>query len=187
MGGDEVRIGSGPGRRLQTRKARPNGFGKERRARFLQHFAATCNASAAAREAGVGVTTVYCTRQRDPEFAAAWNAALQQGYGTLEAALVARALRAAQEVPSPTEADHRAGEATDRQLGIQLLKTHRQSLGKAPGDIRPQRSDIAAVRERLERKMRALGLVEEISSTEETGLMEETGDEPDREVGAERG
>lgn len=89
---DEVMAGS-DGRAIQVRKARRNGMTPARRRRFLEHLAATCNVIASAKSAGLSYNTFYTLRRNDPDFAAAWEQAIQTGYDRLEEALLARALR----------------------------------------------------------------------------------------------
>ena len=89
--GDEV-VHGGKGRPVQKRRIRSDAFGVRKRARFLNHLAATCNVKAAARAAEVASISVYRARRRDPAFARAWQLALAEGYARLEEALLAKAL-----------------------------------------------------------------------------------------------
>ena len=59
---------------------------------FFDALAASCNVCLAASEAGYATPTVYRQRQRRPEFAARWDAALAQGYARLEMGLVQAAV-----------------------------------------------------------------------------------------------
>lgn len=59
---------------------------------FLVRLAESCNMSRAARQAGVAHSTIYRLRARDPDFAAAWQQAIEAGYERLELALVEAAL-----------------------------------------------------------------------------------------------
>lgn len=150
-------------RRLQKRRKRHNLFGKRRRAIFLEHLAATCNVQASAAAAGVAVSTVYANRMRDADFRADWQAALEQGYARLEAALIERAMRGERreikgdrivEGPdSPAEIDW--------EKGMELLRHHQRGLmGTArhnPAHM-PKRAPIDRVTEKLVRKLRALGV-----------------------------
>ena len=81
-------MGPGNGRPVQRRAARANGWTKARRAAFLAELAASCNVVRAHEAAGMASSGVYRLRQRDPEFAAQWQAALEIGYERLETALV---------------------------------------------------------------------------------------------------
>lgn len=87
-------VAPGNGRALQKRRTRRVRFTVERKEAFLAHFAATCDAKAAAEKADVCASTVDKHRQRDAAFREAWDEALQTGYRTLEAALLAEALSA---------------------------------------------------------------------------------------------
>jgi hypothetical protein len=84
------------GRRLQLSRPRRLRFDAWRREIFLDHFAGTCNETAAAEAAGVCRETVYRHRMRDPEFAAAHQAALETGYARLEAEVLQQRLEAQQ-------------------------------------------------------------------------------------------
>src|SRR3954454_11333648 len=86
-------IGGSNGRRIQkraargSRKANPKrrGFTEAKRRKFLNHFAATCNARGAARVAGVAWSTVYAWRRKDEQFRADFYEALAHGYVDVEA------------------------------------------------------------------------------------------------------
>lgn len=70
-------------RNAKTRKATVR-WTKARTTLFLEALAATSNVSEAARRAGMTTATVYDRKQRDPEFAVAWRAALDIGFAELE-------------------------------------------------------------------------------------------------------
>lgn len=151
-------------RRLQKRRKRHAFFGKARRTVFLEHLAATCNVQASAREAGVAVSTVYANRMRDPEFRAGWEAALEQGYARLEAALLERsfrlggrpAVRGDKEVSGPD-----APEEVDWDKGMELLRHYRRGpnglVHRHPGTV-PQTVPIEQVAARLVKKLKGLGV-----------------------------
>jgi hypothetical protein len=162
----ESDIGGSNGRHLQVRaprgtktaKPRRNGFTAKRKEAFLSHFAATCNAKASARAAGVAHTTVYQHRKSDPAFRAAWEEALDQGYARLEAELVRRA-----SVTPKVHADEKAARSIasmDPKVALAILESYRRNRGAKPGDILPRASDAEQVRTRLEKKMRALRIVD---------------------------
>jgi hypothetical protein len=164
---DESEIGGSNKRRVQVRaprgskKAKPrrNGFTRERKNDFLAHFAATCNAKASARAAGVAHATVYQHRKSDPAFRASWEEALDHGYARLEAELVRRAAL----LPG-FDADEEAAkecETIDPKLALAILESYRRNRGAKPGDILPRTSDAEQVRARLEKKMRALRIVDQ--------------------------
>ena len=156
----EKEIGAGNRRRIQ-RKERPTRkrFGKERREAFLSHFATTCNATASARAAGVPISTVYMCRMADPEFRAQYAAALEQGYATLEAEMVRRATAAARRGFEPDPRGEEALSNMDPKVALHLLQLHGRNKELGLGNSRPRRSDVEQARARLEKRMRALGLV----------------------------
>jgi hypothetical protein len=86
------------GRPLQLRKSRCVRFVDWRKDIFLAHFAGTCDEAASAESAGVSRSTVIRHRQRDPDFAARRQAALEQGVATLEAEALRQRLEAQQKL-----------------------------------------------------------------------------------------
>lgn len=66
----------------------------EAEAVFLDHLAASCNITQSAKAAGFSATLMFQKRRADPAFAARCQAALEQGYVRIEAALVRRAVEA---------------------------------------------------------------------------------------------
>lgn len=163
----ESDISGSNGRRVQvraargTRKAKPrrNGFTKKRKELFLAHFAATANAKASARAAGVSFTTVYAHRKNDAAFREAWNEALDQGYARVEAELVRRSALSPRVTADESAA--RANETIDPKVALAILESYRRNGDRRPGEILPQPYDVERVRARLEAKMRALGMIAE--------------------------
>jgi len=151
-------------RRLQKRRKRHNLFGKARRAIFLEHLAATCNVQASAAAAGVAVSTVYANRMRDAGFRADWDAALEQGYARLEAALIERAMRGEGRIPvrGDKQVDGpEAPEEIDWDKGMELLRHHQRGLAgigqRNPTHV-PKRVPIGTVTAKLIRKLKAIGV-----------------------------
>jgi hypothetical protein len=123
---------------------------------FFDALAASCNVKASAAEVGFTTFTVYRQRRLRPEFAAKWQAALEQGYARLEMALVEAAadsvsggdFDADRPIPKMT-----AGEA------VGLLKMHK-------AEVRGERAgrsgrfaaarDIEHFRESIMRKIEAV-------------------------------
>jgi hypothetical protein len=166
-------ISRGTGRRLQVRAAKgakraaPKhvGFTTGRRARFLSHFAATCNATAAAERAGISLRTVYNWRRDNAEFREAWHAALDQGYGRLEAGLVRLVAEAMAAIADEGAA---AGQVIDPKTALAVLEAYRKHMaGARTGDIVPRRSDIEQVRARIEQSVRTLGMFGEENEDED--------------------
>lgn len=70
---------------LKQRTAEAEGrIDKHWRTYFLQKLAETSNVSASADHVGVATSRAYKVRREDPAFAAAWRAALFEGYQHLE-------------------------------------------------------------------------------------------------------
>lgn len=165
MSKDGSEVSAGKGRRLQVRaargsqKARPKrrAFTEARRKRFLNHFAASCNARAAARAAGISESCVDAWRKKDPQFNAAWKEALKLGYARLEAELVLGA-RKALTIRPRNDAAARVG-TMDAKTALAVLEGYRRSQGRDLGTMWPHPYDVDAVRRRLETKMRLLGLL----------------------------
>ena len=88
LGDEPSNYQAGRGRKLQVTGRGRERFDKTKRRTFLEWFAATCNATLAARMAGVNSRTPYRTRMNDGAFAEAWDLALEQGYARLEAKLL---------------------------------------------------------------------------------------------------
>lgn len=81
-------------RRLQSRSGRRRRFDDARKRIFLDHFAGTADAHAAAAAADVGYSTIVHHRRKDTEFAAACEEALAIAYAQLEAEAVRQRLEA---------------------------------------------------------------------------------------------
>ncbi|MFL6844328.1 MAG: hypothetical protein ACJ8ER_05545 [Allosphingosinicella sp.] len=130
-----MRVTGGNRRRVQVRKAPRRSFGEAERKIFLDHLAACCNVTAAAAAAGVGVSTVYDARRRDPVFAQQWDEAIETGYATLEALLIERAAGGGGYEPGGTKVP--GPETIDTWLALDLLRLRQapkatRSAGGAP-------------------------------------------------------
>ena len=110
------------------RRAPRGGFYGAARQAFLDHLAACCNVTAAAAAAGVGVSTVYDARRREPAFAQAWDEAIEAGYATLEALLIERAALGGSYVPGETRVP--GPETIDTWLALDLLRLSRMEKAK---------------------------------------------------------
>ena len=89
-------ISAGNGRPLQLRRIRRLRFEPWRQEVFFAHFAGTCDETAAAEAAGVSTSTICRHRQKDPDFAEHYQAALEQGVVRLEAEALRQRLLAQQ-------------------------------------------------------------------------------------------
>ena len=148
----EDAMGPGNGRPVQRRAARANGWTKARRAAFLAELAASCNVVRAHEAAGMASSGVYRLRQRDPEFAAQWQAALEIGYERLETALVRRALEAVGETAGefPVEALDERSEPVEKMTvdqAIRILTFHRESIRQGQARTRKAQARHVATQE----------------------------------------
>lgn len=156
--GEEVRPGNK--RRVQVRKAVRGSFGAAERQVFLDHLAACCNVTRAAAAAGVGVSTVYDARRRDPGFAAQWDVAIEAGYATLEALLIERAALGKDRGGgdyAPGDTPVPGPETIDTWLALDLLRLGR--MARAPrnvGGAPPRRASEKAVDEAILAKLDVL-------------------------------
>lgn len=160
-------IGGSRGRRVQLRAARGSrkakakrvGFTRERKDSFLSFFAATANADASARAAGVSKSTVHEHRRKDAVFRAAWYEALEEGYARVEA-LSVRWAEQAFAIRRNARAEQSTG-TMDPKVALAVLEAYRRNRGARPGDVLPRSTDGEAVRARLETIMRKLGLIKD--------------------------
>jgi hypothetical protein len=111
-------------RRIQVR------FDEAAKEAFLTAFALTCDARAAAAEAGVAESTVYYHRRTDPAFAAIFDEALEQGYVRLEAEALRQRLAAQQRLRAALDS---AGEAGDSLSGCPLTPHDGNTGESLPG------------------------------------------------------
>ena len=130
-------VTGGNKRRIQVRRAPRVSFTPAKQQIFLDHLASCCNVKRAAEAAGVGVTTVYDARRRDPVFAEQWAEAIESGYATLEALMIERAAAGGRYAPGETPVP--GPETIDTMLAMELLKMHRGLLGRRPVGGAPPR------------------------------------------------
>jgi hypothetical protein len=148
-----------------------SGFGREKRKRFLDALAATCNVRIAAGAAGIALSSCYRLRARDRSFADAWQQALAIGYDRLEDALLDYALsRIEADEIDPEAVDPAAIEGSavvalarrsvsnaDLQFAIGLLNRHRAAVeGRRLGGRGARRATAEETDAALTRKLDAL-------------------------------
>lgn len=133
-----TRIDSG-GRRLvlvggeqpQMRRASTKSWGKAKEKIFLSVLAETCNVTRACEAAGVGVTSVYRRKKNNAGFRAAWLAAVSVAYQQLELVLLERAFNGTEKPVNVRAGEPRVMREYSNQLGIALLKMHRDTAADA--------------------------------------------------------
>jgi hypothetical protein len=170
-------------RELQLQKTRRVKFTPARRETFLAHFAATGDEQAAAAKAGVSVDTVYRLRRLDPDFAAAWQAALEAAVARLDAELVRQRLAAVERMRAAVEAgagaprDPEQAEEFERTLKLLQRYDRRARGSSAPGARTVHRDRLRQwsfedAMARLERKLKSMGV-----TLDEEGLAARPDDE----------
>lgn len=118
--------------------------GRYWRRRFIETLTATSNLERAARAANVPLARAYEVRRSDPEFARAWQAAIADGYITLELEVIRR-LR---------EGDLKtgSGDKFDFANAIRLIAAHRDGMGRG-GQADTRNVSVAEVRASIDRKI----------------------------------
>ncbi len=154
-GGGEELILSG-GCKPRVRRPRRDGWTAERRRRFLDELAATCNVQAAIRASGMkpGSMSVYALRKRSAAFRAEWAKALAEGYAKLELALLDRAMNGTVKTVERGNGSVDKTREYPNGLAIQLLKLHRE--GAAVAEVEAGAEEVEEVRQRVVRKLSAL-------------------------------
>lgn len=156
----DVAIAPNSNRALQARPVRRPLFDDRRKRIFLDHFAGTADAHAAAAAAGVAYVTVTQHRRKDAEFAVAWDEALAVAYAALEAEVVRQRLDAQRNFRDglcPT------GEiATEFERVMKLLARYDRGGGRIGlrqiGQGGEKRATFDEAIEWLDRKLEALGV-----------------------------
>lgn len=138
---------------IQRRKIRRDGWTTEKRAKFLDVLAVTCNATTAAKAVGKWADSARALKRRDGEFARLWAEAMAQGSERLEEELIACALGQIPSGYNPTgDRQEPPVQPFDPDLAIQILKMR---SGTHPArkrtDAPPAQDDVdVALIERLE-------------------------------------
>lgn len=172
-----ARIRPSKRRKLQlTRTGARKLFDEAAQQDFLEWFAATCNVSWSAEQAGFNYKTVLRHRMNDERFAEAWDRALKQGYARLEAKQLETKKR---EAPIGVEGDRDAPEMDDIDpyLAMQLLREHRREIAgvKKPGRA-PTAASNKEVFDALVKRLRAFGIRVEEEERREREAREGKGD-----------
>jgi hypothetical protein len=159
-GPEEATIVPNARRRLQRRPVRRARFDDRRKRRFLDHFAGTADARAAAAAAGVAPSTITTHRRKDREFDAACGEALGVAYASLEAEAVRQRLEAQRDLRDGLCPKGEMPKEFDRVLRL-LARYDRKDGRIGPRVVSPGRErrwsfdDAIAL---LDRKLRALGV-----------------------------
>ena len=146
-----ILVGSGKPR---MRKAVVWDWSKAKERAFLSALAETCNVSEACRTSGVPMTVAYRRRKSDAAFRAGWLEAIGVAYQRLELVLLDRAFNGTEKVVKRRDGSEERMLEYSNQLGLTLLKMHRDSAVEASTDLPP--GDVDEIRERIVKKLERL-------------------------------
>jgi hypothetical protein len=151
-----VLVGTG---KPQLRKAAARDWSKAKARAFLSALAETCNVSEACRVSGVPMTVAYRRRRSDAAFRAGWLEAIGAAYQRLELVLLDRAFNGTEKVVKRRDGSEERMLEYSNQLGLTLLKMHRDTAVEAAPENEPD--NIEEIRERLFKKLERLRKREE--------------------------
>jgi hypothetical protein len=146
-----ILVGARKGR-LQKRK--PRAWSKAKAGEFLAVLSETCNVREACRESGVSLSVAYRRRKSDAAFRAAWLEAVGIAYQRLELELLDRAFNGVEKLLTRRDGSEERMRDYSNQLGLQLLKMHRDTAIEATTELPP--NEVEEIRERLIRKIKRL-------------------------------
>ncbi len=147
------------GDKPKMRKARTRDWTKEKEARFLSALAETCNVTRATEEAGVSISGAYKRRKENAAFRASWLEAISVAYQRLELVLLDRAFNGTEKLVKRRDGSEERMLEYSNQLGLALLKMHRDTAIEAATENEPE--NIEEIRERLFNKLERLRKREE--------------------------
>ena len=142
------------GERPQIRKAQHRNWSKEKETKFLTRLADTCNVTLAAQEAGVSSSSAYKRRKDNAAFRAAWLEAISTAYQRLELVLLDRAFNGTEKVVKRANGSEERMLEYSNQLGLTLLKMHRDTAIEAQTEYAPDQ--VEEMRQRLFSKVQRL-------------------------------
>jgi hypothetical protein len=158
--GEKIRIAPGNGRLLQRRRMSWVRFTERRQQIYLDHFAGSADAEAAAAAAGVSSDTVGKHCRKHPEFAALRDEALRFSYAMLEAEAVRQRLEAQRRLRENLEPTGEMAQEFERVM--KLLDRYDRRDGRiARREIhhgRQRRLTFEDAMATLDKKLRSLGL-----------------------------
>ena len=152
----------------QLRKRSPRDWSQAKAHDFLSALAETCNVSEACRRSGVPMTVAYRRRKMDAAFRAGWIETIAAAYQRLELVLLDRAFNGTEKVVKRRDGTEERMLEYSNQLGLTLLKLHRDTAIEA--DSEPPPEDVDEIRERLVRKLQRLKKRNESQEAEGTRL-----------------
>lgn len=155
-------------RKPQRKKRAKRDWSKAKAEKFLSALAETCNVSEACRQSGVPMTVAYRRRKMDAAFRAEWVEMIMIGYHRLEAVLLQRAFNGTEKVVTKRDGSVERMHEYPNQLGLQLLKMHRETALEADHDMPEE--DVDEIRERIVRKLQRMKKRDEEQEVGPSGL-----------------
>jgi hypothetical protein len=158
--GETVRIAPHNRRLLQRRRMSWVRFTERRQQIYLDHFAGTADAEAAAAAAGVSSATVQAHCRKHPEFAALRDETLRFAYAKLEAEAVRQRLEAQRRLRENLQPKGELAQEFERVMKL-LARYDRRDGRVGPREIghgRQRRWTFEEAIEALDKKLRALGV-----------------------------
>ncbi|MBA3576916.1 MAG: hypothetical protein H0W39_04790 [Sphingomonas sp.] len=146
-------------RRPKMRQQAKRDWTEARQRDFLTALAETCNVSRAAQEAGVSVSSAYRRRKTNAAFRAGWLEAIGTAYQRLELVLLDRAFNGTEKLVKRRDGSEERMKEYSNQLGLTLLKMHRDTAVEAAPENEPE--NIDEIRERVFNKLERLRIREE--------------------------
>lgn len=138
----------------QLKKKAKRDWSKDKAAKFLNVLAETCNVSEACRKSRVPMTVAYRRRKLDAAFRAAWLEAIGTAYQRLELMLLDRAFNGTEKVIRRKDGSEERMMEYPNQLGLTLLKMHRETAIEAESELASE--DVDEIRERIVRKLQRM-------------------------------
>lgn len=144
---------------VQLRKPRRKGWTARAKAEFIEVLRATCNVQEGLRTVGLGHSGVYYQRKHDPQFAAQWEEAIEQGYTELEMHLLRQSLFGARTVeviddgtedgPKRTRTVH----SFNLVVALRLLLAHKDKVHAYRSQQGIERPGSEAIRAEIQEKL----------------------------------
>jgi hypothetical protein len=152
----------------QLKKRAKRDWSRAKARAFLAALADTCNVSEACRQSGVPMTVAYRRRKMDAGFRAEWAEMIAIGYARLEGVLLKRAFDGTEKLVTKRDGSEERMHEYPNQLGLSLLKMHRETALEADQDMAPE--DIDELRERIVRKLQRMKKRDEEQEAQGEGL-----------------
>ena len=139
------------GKKPQMRRASARSWTRAKQEAFLSALSDTCNIALSCEAAGVSSSTVRRRRKSDAAFRAGYIGAVASAYERLELVLLERFFNGTEKVVIRKDGSEERMREYSNQLGLALLKMHRDTAAEANDEMSPQ--DVEELRERVLNKM----------------------------------